>query len=420
MKVGIYLGDWSPTSGGAFTFQKTLIDALNRAKLNHEFILFHNGHENEKYKLAFPIFGLKQQNLFTLVKRKITILFYRLFNFLSKFVEKILNRHSYKFIPKQVTSTSSLNQAAKDFSLDFIWFISPGYQKVNIPFIYTVWDLQHRKQPWFPEISTTGWGWNKRDLHFRNVLLRASKIITGTNAGKNEIVRAYGVDENNVIVIPLSAPEFSNEVKVISNVDIRKKYRLKSHYLLYPAQLWPHKNHINILYALDYLKKKHSIDIDMVFVGSDKGNENYIRKVIKQLSLEKSVHLLGFVSHEDLVALYINAFALLFASFFGPDNLPPLEAFALECPVIASKVAGTEEQLGNAALFFDPSNYLEMAKLIKLLFDEPSLRDTLRKNGLERLTLCNADDYIKKVCDIFDSFEHIVRCWEKDYEYFHG
>lgn len=420
MKVGVFLGDWLPASGGAFIFQKTLIDALNRAKLDHEFIFFHNGHENEKYELSLPIIGLKQQNLFTQLERKINILSYRIFNYLPKFTKKFFYRYLFNLIPKPPTNTSLLDQAAKDFSLDFIWFISIGYQKVNIPFIYTVWDLQHRKQPWFPEVSTTGWEWDKRDLHFRNALSRASKIITGTNAGKDEIVRAYGVDENNVIVIPLPAPEFSNEVKASSNVDIKRKYGLRSHYLLYPAQLWPHKNHINVLYALDHLKKEHSIDIDMVFVGSDKGNENYIRRTIKRLSLENSVHLLGFVSHEDLVALYMNAFALLFASYFGPDNLPPLEAFALECPVIASKVSGAEEQLGNGALFFNPINYLEMANSIKALFDEPDLRNTLTKNGLERLKLCNADDYIKKICHIFDSFEHVVRCWEKDYKHIHG
>ncbi|MFM6269445.1 MAG: glycosyltransferase, partial [Dolichospermum sp.] len=55
-----------------------------------------------------------------------------------------------------------------------------------------------------------------------------------------------------------------------------------------------------------------------------------------------------------MTSLYINAFSLAFMSFFGPDNLPPLEAMALGCPVIASKVSGSEEQLGNNALLVNP------------------------------------------------------------------
>lgn len=420
MKVGVFLGNWSPISGGAFTFQKTLFDALNRSNLDHELIFFHNGYESEKYQSSLPIYGLKQLGPSIRLKRKANILSYMVSNCISKFSNKIFRLHPSTLRPNLDAGISLLNQAAKKFALDFIWFISFEYQKVSIPFIYTIWDLEHRKQPWFPEVSTTGWEWENRELHYRNVLPRASKIIIGTNTGKDEIVRFYGVNENNVNVIPFPAPDLANKTKFSSNADIKKKYQLKEHYLLYPAQLWPHKNHINILFAVEHLKKKFSVEFDMVFVGTDKGNGNYIRKTIKQLSIENRVHLLGFVSREDLESLYKNAFALLFASFFGPDNLPPLEAFSLECPVIAARVPGAEEQLGNAALFFDPSNYLEMAESIKVLFDKPNLRKTLIKNGLERLLLCNPDDYIKKIGRILDNFEGVLRCWEKGYEYFHG
>ena len=58
----------------------------------------------------------------------------------------------------------------------------------------------------------------------------------------------------------------------------------------------------------------------------------------------------------ELIALYRHALALTFVSYFGPDNLPPLEAFALGCPVITSAIEGVDEQLGNAALYVNPDS----------------------------------------------------------------
>jgi hypothetical protein len=66
----------------------------------------------------------------------------------------------------------------------------------------TVWDLEHRKQPYFPEVSVTGWTWEEREQIYRAVLPRASFIITGTQVGRDEIVHYYGVNPNNVRVVP--------------------------------------------------------------------------------------------------------------------------------------------------------------------------------------------------------------------------
>jgi glycosyltransferase involved in cell wall biosynthesis len=76
--------------------------------------------------------------------------------------------------------------------------------------------------------------------------------------------------------------------------------------------------------------------IEMVFTGSDKGNAGHVFGKINELGLHDQVHMLGFVPREDLRALYSKA-------------LSPREAFTLGCPVIASRIPGAEEQLGDAA-----------------------------------------------------------------------
>jgi glycosyltransferase involved in cell wall biosynthesis len=238
--------------------------------------------------------------------------------------------------------------------------------------------------------------------------------LTGTHAGKDEIVHYYRVNPDNVIVIPFPAPTFvaDNQRDV---PDIRKKYGIRGDFLFYPAQFWPHKNHVNLLIALAILKQKKGMAIEMVFTGSDKGNVNHVLGRINELGLQDQVHYVGFTPREDLMALYSKALALTFPSFFGPDNIPPLEAFALGCPVAASRVSGAQEQLGDSAILFDPANPDDIASAILTISKDVQLRQRMVQRGAELIKMRTPQAYVGQVCDILDKFASIRRCWGCDY-----
>ena len=153
--------------------------------------------------------------------------------------------------------------------------------------------------------------------------------------------------------------------------------------------------------------------LPVVLVGSDQGNLKYIQRLANDLELSSQIYFLGFVPKADLFLLYQNAFALIFPTYFGPDNLPPLEAFASGCPVIASNVAGADEQLGDAALLFDPKSPKQMALAIKSLYDNPELRQTLIQRGVERAAKWSGQDYVRGVFAILREFEPIRQCWDE-------
>jgi len=240
--------------------------------------------------------------------------------------------------------------------------------------------------------------------------------LTGTNAGKGEIVHYYGVNPENVIVVPFPAPAFPSEDDRHGILDIREKYEIRGDFLIYPAQFWPHKNHVNILIALALLKHRGTV-IEMVFTGSDKGNAGHVFRKINELGLHDQVHVLGFVPREDLRVLYSKALALTFASFFGPDNIPPLEAFALGCPVIASRVSGAEEQLGDAALLFDPADPEDLVSAILTISQDQQLRARMVQKGAEIAKTRTPQAYVEQVCKILDKFAPIRRCWGHEYKH---
>jgi glycosyltransferase involved in cell wall biosynthesis len=237
-------------------------------------------------------------------------------------------------------------------------------------------------------------------------------VVTGTEVGKSQIEDNYQVSSDRIRVLPFPTPQFAIDSKFVNPQEKLEQYGLElNSYLFYPAQFWPHKNHANLLYAVKLLNDYYDLNFPVIFVGSDKKNMGYIKQLVEDLDLQHQVRFLGFVSQEDLIALYQGAFALTFMSFFGPDNLPPLEAFALGCPVIASNVSGAKEQLGDAALLVNPSDEKEIALAIKSLYDNPILSHKLVERGYERAAQWTCESYIIKMFEILEEFEPIRRCW---------
>jgi glycosyltransferase involved in cell wall biosynthesis len=233
----------------------------------------------------------------------------------------------------------------------------------------------------------------------------------GTEVGKDEVVNFYRVPPDRVRLIPHPTPAFALKAPKDQGEEVLTRYNIPKGYLLYPAQFWPHKNHVGLLLAVRLLREQYGITLPVVLVGSDTGNLEHVRRVSDELNLSAQVHFLGFVSREDLIALYRNALALTYLTFFGPENLPPLEAFALGCPVIASNVSGSQEQLGDAALLVDPKDEKQIAAAIKRLLDDPVLVETLVSRGIARASRWTAEDFVRGVCSLFDEFESVRRCW---------
>ncbi|MEO1068239.1 MAG: glycosyltransferase family 1 protein [Cyanobacteria bacterium J06638_6] len=298
---------------------------------------------------------------------------------------------------------------------DFAWVLAPAalaqVPTHYLPYALTVWDVQHRLQPYFPEVSQ-GREWSKRERFYAEHLSRATTVVTGTQRGKFELEHFYRLAPERVTVIPFPTPTLAMTADVPpSKQDFLSQHGLPQDYFFYPAQFWPHKNHATLLRSLHLAIHRHGLDISVVLTGSDKGNAVYIRQLIKELNLEHRVHILGFVSQADLANLYRYARALVFPTHFGPDNLPPLEAFALGCPVIASAVLGASEQLGKAALLVDPTDPGQLAQAMHDLYTDADLRQGLVDRGLARARQWTPSDYARALVNSLDEFERIRACW---------
>lgn len=398
MRIGIFLGDFNPDVGGGFTFQDDLFRAF--AKISeqsaHQFVVLGSATNLQDY-----VTSVSDANNLQAAHISVSWVDTRLeaLKTYSPLLRKLLRR------------LGPIERTANELDLDCLWYVGGGaYESTDIPYIATVWDLQHQLTPWFPEMSAKG-TWDARELSYRRFLQRASYVITGTAVGRDEIRLCYQVPSERICLLPHPTPGFALAGGVGRETGITKRLSLPAAYLLYPAQFWPHKNHINLLHALKILRSRHGLTVPLVLAGSEKGNTSYVKQVAATLSLDQQIFFTGFVTQDELVDLYCGASMLVYASLCGPENLPPLEAFALSCPVAAAEVPGAGEQLGNAALFFKPTDPEDIAEKIMILYTDHELRTHLQKLGLQRAKEWTAQDFARGMLEIFDQFSIIRRCW---------
>lgn len=400
MKVGIYIAGYAPHAGGGYTFEQEVLTSLDRIAPNcrHEFTLFFDTVMQTEKEDVFFSENIKSIYLNYPIKKS------KLQMALTGLIKKL---RSGTFAIEEGT----FQELTERENIELVWFPTPIYVHTDIPYIATMWDIQHRLQPWFPEVGKLK-EWTGREAHYATHLRRASYVITGTKIGSDELSFFYQISTDRLRILPLPVPTIGSLPAEDDILKTFKKYGISPNYLFYPAQFWPHKNHANLLFALQILKDTYGEEKHLVLVGSDYGNLEYIRDLARKLKLQDQVHFLGFVPREDLISLYIGAYALVFVSLFGPDNLPPLEAFKCNCPVIVSDYRGAREQYGDAPLFVNGLNPNEIAEAIYQLIREPSLRMELIEKGSRRAKIYNGTDYVQDIIKVFDDFEKVRRNWK--------
>jgi glycosyltransferase involved in cell wall biosynthesis len=184
---------------------------------------------------------------------------------------------------------------------------------------------------------------------------------------------------------------------------------LEEGYFFYPAQFWAHKNHVRILEALVLLREAGT-KLRLVLTGGDKGNRAYIENLSVRYSLDDQVRFLGFTPAEHMRGLYEGCMAVVMPTYFGPTNLPPLEAWTLGKPLVYS--SHLKEQAGNAAVYANPDSATELAAAMKACTD-PDTVTRLVLNGTIRLHEIEQQRRISEIAltNRLLQFEARRKCW---------
>ncbi len=293
------------------------------------------------------------------------------------------------------------------FELDMLVFTVDNELSFQsgVPYAVVIHDLQHRLQPDLPEYSAES-DWERREYRMSNAIGNAAVVIVDSEVGREDVMNCYGetgVDEAAVLPLPFVPAHYlgGTEPDEARTLSTRAEYSLPPSYLFYPAQFWPHKNHVRIAEALGALAQE-GVLTDLVLVGSNSGalrqkTFDEMMRAATRLGVDGRIHYLGYVPDESMAVLYSEAAALVMPTFFGPTNIPVLEAWHFDCPVVTSDLRGIREQVGDAAILVDPNSSESIARGIRTVLDDDALRKDLVRKGHERLAAYTRDDYLERL-----------------------
>ena len=250
-----------------------------------------------------------------------------------------------------------------------------------MPSIFNPWDLQHLtlEHLFPPDI--------RADRHARYVeaCARAQRVLVATQWTRRDVHVRLGVEEEKIVVIPVG-PFNVGQADVLSPelAEVQERLRVRPPFLLYPAQAFPHKNHLRLLEALAELRRARP-DVSCVFTGASNPFDATVSARTRELGLSEHVRSLGYVGARDLRSLYRLCRAVVFPSTYEGLGLPLLEAFAEGAPVASSSATCLPEVGGDAALYFSPDDVREMVEVLAALWDSADRRQDLVGKGTRRL-----------------------------------
>lgn len=294
---------------------------------------------------------------------------------------------------------------------DLVYFASPTEKSSSLQtlnFITTVWDNCHRDMPEFPEVRSFG-RFQSRERFFRKHLSPSLLTLTDSKALAEMLAHRYGVDRERLLPMDFSPAATLSLTELPSTEDVLKKYSLESGYFFYPAQFWAHKNHIRILEALVQLNSEGLL-FKVAFSGNNQGNRAHVEHFVQRANLERQVRFLDFVPAADMPSLYHGCLAVIMPTYFGPTNLPPLEAWTFDKPLVYSRLFA--DQVRDAAILIDPDDADDLASAMKKCTDAGICADLIAK-GHRRLREIQSDRQKSEqhLLARLLQFEKRLQCW---------
>ncbi len=386
IKIGIYLNSM-PYTGGTFQYNQSILEALdnlNKTKYRVYAVYRKEIWENCLNKYDFENVYLQDVTIHG-VRRLVLGILHRLSARCSFF-----DMAGYK---KWYAKINPLSKKIDALKLDLMVCPSQDLISAQIctPCMNTIHDLMHRYES-FPEVSEKK-EYRFREFLYRNICKSAVSIFVDSHIGKQHVVECYGKRyRHKLYIMPFTPPGYLfapfHEGAVISE-EVPEKY------IFYPAQFWKHKNHKNLIKALAVLRKR-GLKAELVLAGTKYNGYEETVDLIRRKNLQGQVHILGYVSDDTMKYLYSNARAMIMPSFFGPTNIPPLEAMALGCPCAVSNVYAMPDEIGDAGLIFNPNHVNDIADVIEKLWTDDALCRNLAQRGKNQVKKFSQEQFNKR------------------------
>lgn len=259
--------------------------------------------------------------------------------------------------------------------------------------VMTMWEFSPLL---FPEYFTFYIRQTRRIMYHKSVA-KAARIITGSYFMQKEISNYFKIPKGQISVIPIGIEErFLQNCSLEKIREVKQKYRIQSNYLLSVGDIYPKKNILRLIQAINRLKNKGDLKEHLVVVGSNLWKSSDIQDI----KLDH-VTFTGFIPDEDIPALYQGASAFVYPSLYEGFGIPVLEAMASRVPMALSNNTAFPELANDAAVYFDPFNVESISDTLGNLMNDSPLQQSLVEKGTSRMGHFAWENIVSQYCELY-------------------
>ena len=337
MRIAVIFDSISPESGGNF------YQSLQSAKIL-------NSIQKENKDFIFKFITFNKHSLNELNKNGMETALFKNIK-LSKIYYLLNQSPVFKNILKFFKIKNPFKYYLEKNNFELVIFLNASwYIKLcdGINFIISSFDINFKLLNFFPEYLNQDIFISKEEI-MRKSCNQAFKILVDTVESKKELVNFYRCPSEKISVQP-----FSSFLTNLNSVDLQKSKINKKildivknqKFLFFPAQFWAHKNHRYIVEAIRILRDKYKLKINIIFCGKDKGNLDFVKKIVNENNLNNQIYFFDFLSEQEIIFLYKNCLALVNPTYVARSTLLLYEAFYFKVPVFYSEnvLDGTLEE----------------------------------------------------------------------------
>ncbi len=277
-----------------------------------------------------------------------------------------------------------------------VQYIAPPICPARI--VVTVHDISYER---YPQFFTPAAVTQLRAL-VPLTIRHAATVLTVSEFSRQDIIRRYRVPSEKVVVAHGSAdPMFQPIHDVARLAAVREKYGTGERFILCVGNLQPRKNLVTLINAYVRLRQANATRHKLVLVGGRSWLYDDIFAAARDSGYADEFVFTGFVTDDDLVALYNAAELFVYPSLFEGFGAPPLEAMACGAPVVTTNTSSIPEVVGDAALLVDPLDVDGLARAMTTALSNPALRAQLSIRGRERASAFSWDAAARTILKVY-------------------
>lgn len=237
---------------------------------------------------------------------------------------------------------------------------------------------------------------------FADSVRKADHLITISEYSKQDLVQHLGIDPQRISVTPLGVePAYFERVNDRQIQTVLQRHRLQPGFFLFIGTLQPRKNLSRVMDAFLQLPEPVRRRHPLVMVGRDGWGSRELITRIRELEQQGVARWLNYLPTDEVMALLQSAGAMVFASLYEGFGLPVIEAFAAQCPVIASATTSVAEVAGEACWAVDPGDVGSIHSAMLASLQDAEARQLKVSLGLQRARQYSWDACAQQTLEVY-------------------